>query len=42
MDDFEHLLEIHQTYGTFMDWWRTCKNEKEWTIIIKKVVEMHT
>jgi hypothetical protein len=42
-DDLKHLSEIHhQTYGMFMDWWRTCKDEKEWTNIIKKVVEMHT
>jgi hypothetical protein len=41
-DDLQNLAEIHQTYGTFMDRWRTCKDEKEWTNIIKMVVEIHT
>ena len=41
-DDLRHSSEIRETYGMFIDWWRECKDEKEWTNIIKKVVEMHT
>jgi hypothetical protein len=41
-DDLQHLSEMHSTQGMFINWWRLCKDEKEWTNIIKKVVEMHT
>ena len=41
-DDLRHLSELRGINGMFCDWWRECKDEKEWTNIIKKVVEMHT
>jgi hypothetical protein len=41
-DDLKHLSEMHSTQGMYINWWRLCKDEKEWTNIIKKVVEMHT
>ena len=41
-DDLRHLSEIRTRREMRVGWWRLCKDEKEWTKIIKKVVEMHT
>jgi hypothetical protein len=43
-EDLLHLSELHEVFGTYVNWWLWCKDRKAWTIDIHKpkVVEMHT
>jgi hypothetical protein len=29
-DDLSRLLELHGILGTYLDWWRQCRDRNEW------------
>jgi hypothetical protein len=41
-DNLSHLSKLHVMLGTYLNWWRLCRDRNEWTKKIRKVVATHT